>query len=61
MAVDVNIGSVETVIEATDGSSSRQALIAEVVQAVKAELDRERLAEERRARDTVGPRAGRRP
>lgn len=61
MAVDVNIGSIETVIEAADGSSSRQALVAEVVRAVKAELDRERLAEERRTRDTAGSRAGRRP
>lgn len=55
MAVDVHIGSIETVIEAIDGGPARQALIADVLRALKAELDRERIEADRRARDTAAP------
>lgn len=55
MAVDVHIGSIETVIEAIEGGPARQALIADVLRALQAELERTRIETERRARDTAAP------
>jgi tRNA A58 N-methylase Trm61 len=57
MAVDVHIGSVETVIEAGEGSGAggadRQRLIAEILRVVRAELTREAAETAMRAHDTA--------
>jgi hypothetical protein len=57
MAVDVHIGSVETVIDAGDGSAGgnadRQRLIAEVLRAVRAELGRDAAEAAARSYDTA--------
>jgi hypothetical protein len=57
MAVDVRIGSVETVIDAGDGSAGgnadRQKLIAEVLRAVRADLAREAAEAASRSTDTA--------
>ena len=55
MAVDVQIGSIETVIEA-QGASDRAALVAEIARLVRAELARDALEAARRDRDTVAAR-----
>lgn len=55
MAVDVHIGSVETVIEAGEGPVDRRRLLAEILAALRAEREREEAEALRRARDTAAP------
>ncbi|MEV4351497.1 hypothetical protein AB0J83_44140 [Actinoplanes sp. NPDC049596] len=52
MAVDLHIGAVDTTLSAVDPAALRSPeLIAAVVAAVKAELERDRLTEQRRTAD----------
>ncbi|MEL7211163.1 hypothetical protein [Cognatishimia sp. MH4019] len=52
MAVDVNIGTVETVMQATDPDALRSpAFVRQITALVKAELAKEALEDERRAAD----------
>ena len=58
MAVDIQIGTIETVIRTDDpGQGDRAALIAEILRILRAELARDALDAERRARPAPGTEA----
>lgn len=58
MSVDVQIGSIETVVESAEGGDSRQKIIALAVLAMREELARMQAEEQRRTRESaVKPRS----